>query len=229
MTEKLLTSQSQLDTEHTDFLKVIGDWNGDYAPDSRGAAAYEIAMANLLDPIVARRYKNEGLRKALLRANAWFQPFEEELSAISTKDFESLFREKFPRISSQFKKYPVWGDMHRMVVQHPLGNIPMIGSRFRYLEYPSPGGYNTLLKSAHRSGDEKGSVTFGAQSRHLSDMSDLNENYFALISGQDGWLRTENSREMSEMWQKGEYFRFPLELPEIKKSFKRKTIFRANK
>jgi penicillin amidase len=45
---------------------------------------------------------------------------------------------------------------------------------------------NTVYKSAHPLAGERHRVTYGANARFVSDLSDPDENYFALAGGQDG-------------------------------------------
>ena len=50
-------------------------------------------------------------------------------------------------------------------------------------------------------------------------MSDLDENYFVLLGGQDGWMKSKHNIDLLELWKKGEYMRFPLRIESIQQSF----------
>jgi penicillin amidase len=78
--------------------------------------------------------------------------------------------------------------MHVQRLQHLLGNLPLIGGRYRVAEYAADGRNDTLLKAAHELSGEKGRVTYGATARHVSDLADPDAHWFVLLGGQDGWL-----------------------------------------
>jgi penicillin amidase len=50
-------------------------------------------------------------------------------------------------------------------------------------------------------------------------MKDLDENYFILLGGQDGWIGSDYFLDHVPAWQKGEYIRIPLRINEIQKAF----------
>lgn len=218
-----LLSIKSLSEVSKQVAESIQAWDGHYRVNSRGAAAFEITLSKLLDKLIAPRYPQKKLRKALVRGNFWMKPFLQQLKKLPDDELHTLFEEESPKVASKLKSTPTWGDLHRAEIKHPLGSLPLVGKRFRYLDYPSPGGNNTLLKAGRKLSDKRKSVTFGAQSRHISDMSDPNENYFSLISGQDGWLRTESTEQLSKLWQAGEYLKLPLEVEAIEDYFPRKT------
>jgi penicillin G amidase len=46
--------------------------------------------------------------------------------------------------------------------------------------------------------------------RHISDLSDLDRNYFVLLGGQDGWLGSTTFLDQVALWQQGKYITLPL-------------------
>jgi penicillin amidase len=50
-------------------------------------------------------------------------------------------------------------------------------------------------------------------------MRDLDENYFLLFGGNDGWLGSENFADQVPLWQQGEYIRMPLRLQTMNQDF----------
>ena len=117
-----------------------------------------------------------------------------------------------------------WGDIHTIRVRHVLGNLPVLGGRYELGEIAVPGSRETILKTAHNLTDEPHNAFFGAQSRHVSDMSDPDENYFVLFGGQDGWIGSPNFADQVPLWQRGEYVRIPLTAPAVEKAFPRVTV-----
>jgi len=50
-------------------------------------------------------------------------------------------------------------------------------------------------------------------------MRDLDENYFLLFGGNDGWLGSENFADQVPLWQQGKYIRMPLRLQTMNQDF----------
>jgi penicillin amidase len=111
--------------------------------------------------------------------------------------------------------------MHQMRVAHMLANVPVLGKRWIFEQYPVSGGNETLFKTNASIGAEKGTTFYGACSRHISDLSDMDENYFVLLGGQDGWMTSPQTLDQVSLWKSGKYIRFPLRLTTIQKEFKK--------
>jgi penicillin amidase len=75
---------------------------------------------------------------------------------------------------------------------------------------PASGGADTLLKTAHKLTHRRHAATYGSMARHISDLSDLDRNYFVLLGGQDGWLGSTTSLDQVPLWQQGRYIMVPL-------------------
>ena len=199
------------DSRTRSLYEGFRDWDGRFRPESRKALAYHLVLSTFIPELFEELYPDETLRKMLLRGSYWLSTLKEWLELPQAKE---LIRGKlvsaFEEASSPFFRYNAWGDLHRQKVQHPLGRIPLLGYRFRFGEFSAPGGNDTLLKSGHGFSTEKHSVTYGAQARHISDLSDIDENYFVLLGGQDGWLKSENLTDQVSLWRKGEYIKVPL-------------------
>ena len=112
-----------------------------------------------------------------------------------------------------------WGDMYRLSLAHPLANAPLIGGRYEFAEAGVGGSSDTLMKTAHGTSAERHEVNYGSNARHISDMTDPDENYFVLLGGQDGWFNSTTMLDQWALWRRGNYVRVPLTLDEVRKSF----------
>ena len=112
-----------------------------------------------------------------------------------------------------------WGEMHRLSLAHPLSNVPLIGGRYEFAEAGVGGSSETLMKTAHDASGERHSVNYGSNARHISDMTDPDENYFVLLGGQDGWFNSTTILDQWELWRRGDYVRVPLTPDEVRASF----------
>ena len=50
-------------------------------------------------------------------------------------------------------------------------------------------------------------------------MEDIDENYFVLLGGQDGWIKSPHNDDQLELWIDKEYIRMPLRLATVQKEF----------
>ena len=119
----------------------------------------------------------------------------------------------------------VWGDVHLLKVGYIASQSPIGGKKYVLDTIPMHGGTETLRKSAHTLTADKHYAYFGTQSRHYSDMSDDDENYFVLYGGQDGWVNAENFADQVTMWSEGGLIRLPLRLKTVRETFPHRTVY----
>ncbi len=115
--------------------------------------------------------------------------------------------------------YPSWGATHRLGLAHPLSFLPLIGDRYRFADFPIGGSTDTLMKTAHGAASELHFTRYGSNARHISDLSDLDRNYFVLLGGQDGQFNSASFLDQAELWVKGSYIEVPLRLETVYERF----------
>jgi penicillin amidase len=98
-----------------------------------------------------------------------------------------------------------WGDVHQADFDHPLGDLPIIGSMFENrVEVPGDG---STVNVAHFSYDSGSYDVFHAASlRAIYDLSDLNNSRFMHAPGQSGHPLSPHHGDLAERWARGEYF-----------------------
>jgi penicillin amidase len=114
------------------------------------------------------------------------------------------------RATAKYKRFSNWGAMHRLRLAHPFGSIPRIGRRYRFGDHPVSGSNETVMKTAHGFAAGRHSVRLGAIARHISEMGEPDANYFVLLGGQDGWLGSTASTDLTALWRRGSYVQVPL-------------------
>jgi penicillin amidase len=198
-----------------DVIEALTAWDGLYDTASRGASALTLTASHLVSAYYEQDYGRD-TADTLRGSPAVYTFLAEDIS-----EDQSTVRlyQALERAAEDFEKYPTWGDLHFLRLEHILGRAPFIGKRYRFGEYPVPGSTNTVMKSAHLLTDEPHFVTYGANSRFVADLSDPDENYFILLGGQDGFLGSRNYLDMFDLWKEGRYVQFPLRLESIKRSF----------
>ena len=75
------------------------------------------------------------------------------------------------------------------------------------------------MKTSHDRTVGSHTVRYGANARHVSDMSDSDANYFVLLGGQDGWLNSSTLLDQWPLWQEGRYLRVPLTREAVQAAF----------
>jgi penicillin amidase len=198
------------------LLDAVRDWDGHYAVDSAGAAALELT-AYYLGLDYYRAEYGEKVAGALMRSPAVYTFLYEDLQSgrIGPDRLQTALNEA----AQKFKMLSTWGSLHKLKLSHPLGNVPLLGRKYRFGEYAVPGSTNTIYKSAHALAGQEHTVTYGANARHISDLADLDENYFVLIGGQDGYWNSENDLDLFQLWRKEQYVRVPLRLETVRQTF----------
>jgi penicillin amidase len=187
-------------------LELLAAWDGRYETDSRGAAVFQAFIAGFAEAAypngpAAYAARRGYARPMLIRDAA--QMAEAEWTAALTAGLEAA--------SPVLAAGTVWGDLHRMEVQHVLGNLPLLGGRYRYRDIPIPGGRETVFKTSHPLTAERHTTPFGSQSRHLSDLADPDANFFVLYGGQDGWINSTTALDQIDLWLEGRAVQVPLD------------------
>ncbi len=199
-------------------IALLRDWDGEYRADSIGPVAFEQFRAGFTARFYARLYGEDdgeafasvGRRTALLG---------EDIAAADEETLRVALAAGLAAAADGLDSFADWGEMHRLSLAHPLSNVPLIGGRYEFAEAGVGGSSETLMKTAHNASGERHGVNYGSNARHISDMTDPDENYFVLLGGQDGWFNSTTILDQWELWQRGDYVRVPLTLAEVRASF----------
>ena len=203
------------------IYQKIANWDGSYPADAPEPVAFEAVFFHFLRRFYTPRMGQEGLHaftSAADFARTVPRDIEEADIAYLSEALTGALQDAIPVV----KKFATWGDMHRLRLRHPLGMIPLIGTRFGVAEFPSGGSRQTVMKTNHEPTAKKHFAGYGSQARHISDMSDPDENYFTLLGGQDGWVNSSTFFDQMKLWRKGEYVHLPLRPESVRKSFTKK-------
>ena len=198
-------------------ILLLEKWQGEYATYSEGAWIFELFLRFLV-PAMYR----DGKKEAAAFLTQWgfvTKYLIADLLALDEPDRKRLLQEALTFVKKQRRRFKTWGDVHHLDVSHYLGMLPVLGRFFRYGRFPVGGSRETPMKTAHRLVQGPHGTDYGSQARHISDMRDLDENYFLLFGGNDGWLGSENFTDQVPLWQQGEYIRMPLRLQTMNQDF----------
>lgn len=197
----------RLQRRHPDdpVVAAIAGWDGRYDADSAGALAFELTVAGF-----ARSALPDGDRRPLEGSGRLFEILLETLDSADPTRVDAALSAGLEGARRPFAAFGTWGSMHRMVLRHPAANLPLIGGRFEFADFPAGGSSATLMKTAHGLTTERHATRFGSQARHLSDLADPDANWFLLLGGQDGWFNSANFLDHVPLWRDGRMIRVPL-------------------
>jgi penicillin amidase len=199
-------------------LARIAGWDGHYRLDSLGAVAFE----RFRDAFTGRFYASaygETDWQAFANVGRIKSLMIEDIEAADLEALRAPLRAGLERAAAGLDSFAGWGDMHRLRLAHPLANVPLIGGRYRFAEIPVAGSTDTIMKTAHRTTSERHSVRYGSNARHVSDMSDMDRNFFVLLGGQDGWFNSTTFLDQVPLWLAGEYIEVPLRIETVRATF----------
>ena len=206
------------DADGTKAIGRLRDWDGAYRADSVGAVTFE----QFRNAFTARFYAllhGEDDGEAFASVGRRTALLHEDIAAADAETLRAALAAGLDAAVDGLESFADWGDMHRLSLAHPLSNVPLIGGRYELAEAGVGGSSETLMKTAHRTTGERHTVSYGSNARHISDMTDPDENYFVLLGGQDGWFNSTTILDQWELWRRGDYVRVPLTLAGVRASF----------
>ena len=194
-------------------------WDGHYRKDSQGAVAFELFYGQFVGAFYQRKY-GEADGKAFLGFGRIKRMLVEDLPAAPEDGLRADLRAALAAAAKTAGRYKTWGDMHRLGLAHPLSFAPVIGNKYRFGDHPVAGSTDTLMKTAHGPVTGRHFTRYGQNARHISDLSDMDANYFVLVGGQDGWLSSPTGFDQARLWLSGDYVHVPLRIETVTKTFK---------
>ena len=206
-------------------IRLMLGWDGGYDVDSRAAAVFETFLTALTPAVydALGRSREFEIYQSLDRGRTMLI---EDMATLTAAQWRAVLDPALDTAGDAAEEGTVWGDLHRLRVAHVLGRIPLIGGRYEIAEIPVPGSRETVFKTDHPLTDAAHDSFFGTQSRHLSDMSDQDRNYFVLLGGQDGWINSANFADQVELWRAGAFVHVPLSREAVSQAFDRVVILR---
>ncbi len=210
------------------MLDALNSWNGELNADSREALAFQLLAHYLAKTFYESRLSEQGA-EALMSSAAFFEILQADLLDTSKDEVRRCVRRALKEAKDDFLKWRTWGDVHRLRLNHFLGRIPFWGRRYRFDDFPASGGSTTLMKTAHGAFNGRQGVSYGSNARHISDLSDMDANWFVLLGGQDGRLGADNLLDQVPLWREGRYIQVPLRLETVRERFPHRTELEAAK
>ncbi len=207
-------------------LDEMRGWGGHYRRDERGPVAFELFNAAFLERFYTERLGDEETAKSFLALSSIPGLLLAELKATEPTVIQPILQTSLREAAESIEEYATWGSMHKMRLQHPLAEAPIIGSKFLFKEYGVSGSSETVRKTAHRPTNEVHATRYGSNARHISDLSDPDANYFVLLGGQDGWFESSTFIDQAELFERGDYVQIPLQLETVRAKFPHRMVLK---
>jgi penicillin amidase len=211
-------SAPDLSAQERSVLELMAGWDGRYERASRGAVAFEIFRAQLTTAFYEQKLGAEDWQ-AFADVGEIKTLLAEDLAEAGPDALRPALRESLAAAAEKIDDVGDWGEMHRLMLRHPLAFLPVIGGRFAFADLPAAGSSETLMKTAHGLTSERHRVRYGSNARHVSDMTDPDGNLFVLLGGQDGWLNSTTFLDQVPLWREGTYIELPLRLETVRRRF----------
>ncbi len=205
------------------MLAALLNWDGTYGAGSEGALAFELLLGG-----VVRRLGAPGRTPAYDAVWATQALLREDLRSRPEAWLRNAVERSLRPGARRFGRLRAWGAFHQVALKHPLGWLPLIGHRYRTGAFAGEGSNNTVHKTGHRIGAAAHRVSFGSCARHVSDMSDPDANFMALLGGQDGWFGSENFDDLTPLWRRGAYVQLPLRAEAVRARHRHVTTLRPD-
>lgn len=205
------------------FQKLL-QWNGDYDQNKIEPLIYEFLIYDLSDDLLKKEFSNSKSIEKVKQSTFLREWTQKSLLKMRIDVRSEVVLRTFQRIKSKVSSYNHWGQFHQMKLQYIFGYIPWIGRAFELGTSPVSGSSDTLYKRAFHMNEKPTYVTYGSNARHISDLSDLDSNYFVIFGSQNGYPFSKNNTDQVDLWEKGEYMQLPLRLETVQKTFTNKII-----
>jgi len=121
--------------------------------------------------------------------------------------------EEAARAAAEFADLP-WGEAHQLTLDHPLANVPVLGTllRFGRSGIPRVGGPKSVNVAPFNGTRPPFRVDYGPSQRHVVDMADPDgSGGFILPGGQSGYPDSPHSFDQLQLWQEGRLWLLPLD------------------
>jgi penicillin G amidase len=203
------------------LAELLASWDGYYEANAVGPLAFELLLFHLGIALLGGR----GLRTY---GSVWNtrQLLFEDLEGLTHDVASKAIGDVTPRVLRGVKRFRTWGAMHRLEPRHVLASLPIFGRRYRFGDWTADGGSDTLMKTAHPPTGKRHRAGLASTARHISDLSDMDANWFTLLGGQDGWLGSTTLLDQIRLWREGSYMRVPLRPETVRAEFRHRMELR---
>ncbi len=211
-----------------ELLSQLRAWDQTLGPESREGAIYEVLFQRLLENTfrdelgpVADYFFGAGLTPlaplntflahsrdlliALLAnpASSWFDdtatPAKETLAEVLEKSLLETNAFLGKRLGPDPTTWR-WGRLHRIVFEHPLGQVPPLDKIFNLGPFETGGDFSTVWQSSVVPGMDFNYKGWTVSNRHIYDLADWDNSLGTIVPGQSGMWGSPHYSDQMAMW-----------------------------
>lgn len=215
-------SREEVLSARGEVAPLIVDWDGSYPEESRGALAFELLIAHIsahYHSQAERAFHGAVFTARTLVSQDLHEPRTELVAAVASG---------LVATAKELKRYRVWGDIHRLRLAHVLGGLPLVGRRLVFADLPVGGTSDAVMKTAHPAVPRPHRAFYGSIARFACDCGDLDSASGVLLTGQDGWLKSETMLDQLPLWREGRAMALPLTPEAVARHFPHATPIAAS-
>jgi len=210
---KGIAARAALDAGRADLADRLRAWDGTMAADRLEPALFWAWYRHLQQLTYADESPDYRPAAPLHRwLAAGGSPWFDDGRTPEVETLQSLARQAMD--SSLAGRLGVWGEAHRTVMQHPLGEIPVLGRLIGFTVGPFPNGgsnhtVNVALSTRMRPPFASG---YGPSMRHVVDLARPDDaGGFIIPTGQSGHPLSRHYRDQLDWWRAGRLWILPID------------------
>jgi len=226
--------------------KTLSEWNFKMEADSVGACLFEVIYGNMMEAVFKDELGEELFKKylattvfpprairSLVRngSSEWFDdvgtPDKETMDDIIEKSVEQTIQQLKKESGNDQSKW-IWGKMHTLTFEHPLGKKKPLNHLFNIGPFPVGGNHLTINKRQYPYNTPY-HVTSGVSYRMIVDFSNMSNSQHVLPTGESGQLGSAHYRDQIELYLNGQYHPAWIERSDIERDATGKLLLTPKK
>ncbi len=205
-------------------IKLLNDWDGILTKESVAATIFEqfyLELMNnifgdelgeelLADYLEVEYMINSTIDKFWLEGNSlWCDNVNTEQVETLNDNITAAFKDAIANLTERFGSDMEdwqWGEVHGLVLEHPMGGVKILDKVFNLNRGPWPVGGNqgTVSPYSYDSNDPF-TVDFGASHRHIYDTSDWDNSLSIIPTGISGIPASKHYCDQTDSYVNNEY------------------------
>jgi len=195
-------------------IALLRHWDFEFSLDSPAAAVFETFFLRWTERIANERFparlravvapQGTGLATSLLLdgdERGWFRG--RSFAAVVHEVLEAAVHELSARLGPLPEGWQ-WGQVHRLILPHPLDAEGAARWPFELAPVPMAGGWNTVNNQLYDT-NAPFAITIGPSCRMIANLAQPDSLLMANAGGASGDPRSEHYRDAFEEWQQGGY------------------------
>ena len=238
----LSSIKGENDKEFQKIKHALKNYNGVEATESLGALAFHVLYLSTLEAIFSDELEKLGenamstmldlktitsfsIKKAFSKeGSVWVDNVNTE----KTETIKEIMLTSFREAEKTFVGYgdATWGDIHSVTFAHRLDADPRVKALVGFSVGPFPmAGSGWAPRAASYKQGRPFKVTAGASMRRIIDLSNLDNGFSVLPTGQSGVFGSPHYKDQTELYNNDKYKKFLFSKEAIKKASRNTLLF----